>query len=44
MPVGTPVLAARAPGTDPKGLREFADTVRDRIKSGVFALADEQTR
>ena len=38
---GVSVLAARAPSGDPKGLREFADTLRDRMGSGVFALGAE---
>jgi alanyl-tRNA synthetase len=38
---GVKVLAARAPISDPKGLREFADSLRDRLKSGVFALGTE---
>ncbi len=38
---GVKVLAARAPVDDPKGLREFADTVRDRLRSGAFALGVE---
>ncbi len=35
---GVAVLAAVAPVSDPKELREFADTVRDRMGSGIFAL------
>ena len=35
------VLAARAPVSDAKGIREFADTLRERMKSGIFALAAE---
>jgi alanyl-tRNA synthetase len=38
---GVSVLSARAPVSDAKGIREFADTLRDRLKSGVFALGAE---
>ncbi|PLX42895.1 MAG: alanine--tRNA ligase [Deltaproteobacteria bacterium] len=38
---GVDVLAARAPVSDAKGIREFADTLRERMKSGIFALAAE---
>jgi alanyl-tRNA synthetase len=38
---GVSVLAARAPTSDPKGLREFADTLRDRLGSGAFVLGAE---
>ncbi|PLX38915.1 MAG: alanine--tRNA ligase [Deltaproteobacteria bacterium] len=38
---GVDVLAARAPVSDAKGIREFADTLRDRMKSGIFALGAE---
>jgi alanyl-tRNA synthetase len=38
---GVAVLAARAPTADAKGLREFADTLRDRLRSGAYALGAE---
>jgi alanyl-tRNA synthetase len=40
---GVTVLATRAPeGMDDKGLREMADRLRDRIKSGVVVLGAAQ--
>jgi alanyl-tRNA synthetase len=38
---GVNVLATRVPAQDPKALREFADGLRDRMKSGVVALGAE---
>jgi len=35
---GITVLATRVEGLDDKGLREMADHLRDRIKSGVVVL------
>src|SRR5581483_9658032 len=39
---GITVLATRVQGLDDKGLREMADRLRDRIKSGVVVLGAEQ--
>jgi alanyl-tRNA synthetase len=39
---GVTVLATRVDGLDDKGLREVADQLRDRIKSGVVVLGTEQ--
>ena len=36
---GVKVLATRAPVSDPKSLRQFADKVRDQLKSGILLLA-----
>jgi alanyl-tRNA synthetase len=38
---GVKVLATRVPVQDPKALREFADSLRDRLGSGVLALGAE---
>ena len=35
---GVPVLAARLDGLDPDGLRSVADTLRDRLPSGIILL------
>jgi len=39
---GITVLATRVEGLDDKGLREMADNLRDRIKSGVVVLGAAQ--
>jgi len=39
---GITVLATRVEGVDDRGLRELADTLRDRIKSGVVVLGMAQ--
>jgi alanyl-tRNA synthetase len=39
---GITVLATKVEGLDDKGLREMADKLRDRIKSGVVVLAASQ--
>ena len=39
---GITVLATRVEGLDDKGLRELADRLRDRIKSGVVVLGAAQ--
>jgi alanyl-tRNA synthetase len=39
---GVTVLATRVEGLDDKGLREMADRLRDRIKSGVVVLGAAQ--
>jgi alanyl-tRNA synthetase len=39
---GITVLATRVEGLDDKGLRELADRLRDRVKSGVVVLAAAQ--
>jgi alanyl-tRNA synthetase len=39
---GVTVLATRVEGLDDKGLRDMADRLRDRIKSGVVVLAATQ--
>jgi hypothetical protein len=39
---GITVLATRVEGLDDKGLREMADRLRDRIKSGVIVLGAAQ--
>jgi alanyl-tRNA synthetase len=39
---GVTVLATRVEGLDDKGLREMADKLRDRIKSGVVVLGAAQ--
>jgi alanyl-tRNA synthetase len=39
---GITVLATRVEGLDDKGLREMADRLRDRIKSGVVVLGATQ--
>jgi alanyl-tRNA synthetase len=31
-------LALKADGVDPKGLREYADKLRDKVKSGVVVV------
>ncbi|NOY44439.1 MAG: alanine--tRNA ligase [Deltaproteobacteria bacterium] len=38
---GVKVLSTRVPAADPKALREFADGLRDRIRSGVVVLGAE---
>ena len=38
---GVRVLAVRVEATDPKGLRELSDTLKDRIGSGIIALGSE---
>ncbi|GAB4251931.1 alanine--tRNA ligase [Deferrisoma sp.] len=38
---GVRVLATRVPAADPKALREFADGLRDRIRSGIVVLGAE---
>jgi len=38
---GVKVLATRVPAADPKALREFADGLRDRIRSGIVVLGAE---
>ncbi|MEJ2200601.1 MAG: alanine--tRNA ligase, partial [Desulfuromonadaceae bacterium] len=35
---GVKLLTAEIPGSDPKGLREMADQLRDRLQSGVLVL------
>jgi len=35
---GVKVLAVKVPAVDPKGLRELADTLKDRLGSGVVVL------
>ena len=35
---GVKLLALRADGTDPKGLRDYADKLRDQVGSGVVVL------
>lgn len=35
---GIPVLALEVDAADPKGLRDFADKLKDRLKSGVIVL------
>ena len=35
---GTKLLVLRADGTDPKGLRDYADKLRDQLQSGVVVL------
>ena len=39
---GIKVLARAVPGADAKSLRDAADTLRDRLKSGVVVLAGER--
>jgi alanyl-tRNA synthetase len=39
---GVTVLATKVEGLDDKGLRDMADKLRDRIKSGVVVLAASQ--
>ncbi|MGB1699300.1 MAG: alanine--tRNA ligase, partial [Nannocystaceae bacterium] len=39
---GIKVLARAVPGADAKSLREAADTLRDRLKTGVVVLAGER--
>ena len=39
---GITILATRVDGLDDKGLREMADSLRDRIKSGVVVLGAAQ--
>ena len=39
---GVKVLAARVDGLDPKSLRDYADKLRDKLKSGVVALGVPQ--
>ena len=39
---GVKLLAKAVPAGDPKALREAADTLRDRLKSGVVVLAGER--
>ncbi|MGA7887301.1 MAG: DHHA1 domain-containing protein, partial [Acidobacteriaceae bacterium] len=36
---GVPVLALKVEAADPKGLREFAVKLQDRLKSGIIVLA-----
>ena len=38
---GVKVLATRVPAQDPKAMREFADGLRDRMRSGVVVLGAE---
>ncbi len=38
---GVRVLATRVPAQDPKAMREFADGLRDRMRSGVVVLGAE---
>ncbi len=38
---GVKVLATRVPAQDPKAMREFADGLRDRLRSGVVVLGAE---
>ena len=38
---GVKVLAARVDAADPKGLRDLADTLKDRMGSGIIALGSE---
>jgi alanyl-tRNA synthetase len=39
---GVKTLAVKVDMDDPKGLREFADTLKDRIGSGVIAIGTEK--
>ncbi|HEU0265587.1 MAG TPA: alanine--tRNA ligase [Geobacterales bacterium] len=39
---GVPLLATKVDVADPKGLRELADSLRDRLGSGVILLACEK--
>ena len=39
---GVKILARAVPGADAKSLRDAADTLRDRLKTGVVVLAGER--
>jgi len=38
---GIPVLALEVEVSDPKGLRDYADKLRDRLKSGIIVLGSQ---